>query len=116
MTDYKTLPNDQINKAVAKKLGICWHDFQPYCENGEHTTYCIKCFEEETEQNQNPDFCTNAKVLLEELEKRDDYRYFIKHVSSWVVPFKRKEKLFLNIDYVKNPRQLAEEFLRWEAK
>jgi hypothetical protein len=74
----KEMTTTEKNKEACRLLGICWHEFHPYCENGEHTSYCIKCLEEETEQDQNPNFTTpSGRVqLLGIMEKHEKGKLF----------------------------------------
>jgi hypothetical protein len=64
-------------------------------------------------QQKRPDFCTNAAVLLWELEKKDYYYNFM----DWVGMAKKGyEPVYIQVKYILNPRQLCEEFLMWEGK
>lgn len=123
MTDYKTLSNDQINKAVAKKLGICWHEvikqeFELYeCACG--YTHWLSTGMDKHIRESNPDFCQNAKVLLWTLEKKDYYNLFMAKLLYGFEQFNVEADDWdgsIDVDYVKNPRLLAEEFLRWEKQ
>jgi hypothetical protein len=113
---------DTLNRKVADKLGIHWHEGSMYKEPSGNRHYgCSKCGSAES----NPDFTKNAAVLLGELKKKDYYDNFMDSIDTMyrVADKKDKDGLFLyyvdecfvNIDYILNPRLLCERFLEWEG-
>lgn len=108
------MTRQEKNKAVCKILGIEWHDVAwkdcgamkiKYCSCG--YKYLMGDLE-----HLNPDFCENAKYLLEELKKRDDWdnfrdRYFFTTVM---------DKDFVPIHWILIPELLVDEFIKWREK
>lgn len=126
MTDYKMLSDTEINKAIAEKLGICWHEIAKNiipvytCSCGKEL-YLYADMNEHIKAS-NPDFCTNAKVLLNVLEDSDDYlnilhpeESFVNQIGAVVFDKYTSNPIILIEDkYILDPRQLAIEYLRWK--
>jgi len=112
MTDYKELSNTEINKLVMKKLGLCWHTIVTRDEAGYHCS-CGKVWRYLSTCCPNPDFCSNAKTLIEELKKIDDWHGFAAKTFHHFF-YDAEYDYSIPMDYVTDPRQLAIEFLEWE--
>ena len=124
MTDHKELTNEQLNKAVALKLGIEWHEeieadecFH-YCSCGRkfYTDYQMWSH---LQDRANPDFCSNAKFLLEELQKRDEWDKIAMSILKLevIVPVGNshyKNIYSVSLEYILNPRLLVLAYLEWK--
>lgn len=111
----------EINKAICKKLGLPWHSEEDNHGNKGYLTECscgqkfntnLELWLHVDNNPSNPDFLSNAAMLLNELDKKDELENFIDSLDIyWFKP-----TLNFITKYILNPRQLAEEFLRWEGK
>jgi hypothetical protein len=112
------MTDTELNKAVAEKLGIEWHEVVwkdcvsfkvKYCSCG--YKYGFK-----DEEHSNPDFAANAKDLIEVLMKRDDWIFFREEIGTWnCYGGKNVWVSRISLDYILNPRLLCEEYLKWEG-
>ncbi len=99
------LSNTEINKLVAEKLGLLWHE-----EISVPPRSICSCG-----QNINSAFCSNAKVLLDELEKKGLLQNFAwKLNNNQRYGCAQKMNDTIPIKYILNPRLLCEECLEWE--
>lgn len=125
------MTDQEINKAVALKLGLPWHEWRIIYNSGLVVVDKWECNCGETGimptgdwhcMKSNPDFLSNAAVLIRELKKRN--KLYIKGSNSGfiykigTVGFCLHDagNFYINFDYILNPRQLCEEYLRWEGK
>ena len=82
------------NKKLHELLGLCWHEFKMSSHCHIDCT-CGECFSgyrsrEELEEHckeHNPDYATDPRLVLREMEKREDweqfaYRYFSKGMKT----------------------------------
>ena len=110
----KKLTDTDINKAVALKLGIEWHErtnaimFTDFfsCSCGYQTSNREDFINHIKESN--PDFTLNAKDLIEIILQRDDLKGFALFFGFGLGDIELK--------YVLNSRLLCERFLEWEGK
>ena len=111
------MTDTELNRAVAKKLGICWHEA---LFKGSHICTHCGCFADKNGLDYfNPDFTKNAKVLLDAIkEKLGEERYmeFIHSITSYTDY--RGYTTYMSIagfiySYILNPRSLCEKFLEF---
>jgi hypothetical protein len=116
--NFKEMTDDQINKLIAEKLGIHWHIGSIYREpNGKRRLGCSVCGSIEP----NPNFCSNAKVLLGELKKKGYWDKFAHQILDLkvIVPvgdYQYENIYHVPLAYILNPRLLCEKYLEWEGK
>jgi hypothetical protein len=109
------MTNTELNRKICKKLGIerhevVWKDCKTF-----NVKYCSCGYKYgfKDEEHSNPDFAANAKDLIEVLMKREDWREFKREIG--LSPHSPK-CLFIDFNYILNPRLLCERFLEWEGK
>lgn len=83
MTANKFMNDQEINKAVHKALGLCWHEIETSCEKyGGMRTYtaeCVKCHDpnlpeidfqfEPTAEHYLPDYCNSLDAAMKFADK-----------------------------------------------
>jgi hypothetical protein len=117
------MTDTELNRAVAKKLGLPWHEASLFTDKVNYKCSCGGLFRVEliTEHitASNPDFTQNAKVLLETLKEKlgeERYRKFINSFTSYTDhrPWTTYKPTVDFIDeFILNPRQLCEKFLEF---
>lgn len=101
------MTRQETNKKVCELLNIHWHS----SDGNKYWPVCIKCGKRINKSN--PDFCENAKYLLEELLKKGDL------LSEFVIWLHKDEYLptynpvMKMVSFILNPELLVDEFLRW---
>ncbi|MDD5006346.1 MAG: hypothetical protein PHS93_09010 [Candidatus Omnitrophica bacterium] len=110
-----------LNRKVAEKLGIEWHEVFSIKEyltaDGYVSIYTCSCgatSKSDQELCTNPDFTANAKDLIEVLMKRDDWNKFRGEIleGNHLRIIDRTDSIY---KYILNPRLLCEAFLEWEG-
>lgn len=126
------MTRDEINRSVAEKLGMCWHEKSGYgrCSCGWDTQHMLLTLDEHIEESQNPDYFSDpGKVqLLREMEGRlsdEVYSRFIENVKgiatgSFQDPLYDPRRYLVPTYYLKDTTGLlaiaAEEWLRREGR
>lgn len=115
------MTDQELNRRVAEKLGIEWHkegETNPFrCICGRRFNWVIDV--ENHCKAFNPDFCSNAKVLLETIQEKQVkfYKTFMSKVGGFGYDNEKREACYFMYEkYILNPRLLCEEYLKWEER
>jgi hypothetical protein len=123
------MTTEQMNRAVAEWLGICWHKLIPYAIH-DGTTICRNCKKSFPIMNMfnadlNPDFSCGAGIirLLEEMMKREDWDEFSLEVGPPIAktlgfgryPLENKSEA-IDHDYITTPSKLLQAVWEWSKE
>jgi len=94
----------ELNKRICEEMGICWHENVFEWEN---------CDKPHHGNCPNPNFCTNAAVLLDTLK---DEIYAVDFMDSICDYDGKYDDYCVPLKYILNPVALCEKFLEWRKK
>ena len=106
------MTTEQMNKYVAEKLGLCWHEpIFMRRDTGEIKHICTKCMDVVT-FNCNPDFSQGSGIirLLEEVMK---HKTWTKFACEYFFNDCATGDVFIPIDYMIIPGKLLEAVVAW---
>lgn len=127
MTD--NLPTTAQCREFTLLLGVEWHEIksegyydgirqveQPKCSCGNSFLFLSELKDHIARNNPTYDSASILAKMKEKLGEEKYYKFLKNGISSWAVPFEKKEKIFINIDYIFNPRSLIEKALEFMRK